>query len=931
MNYTDRQNEAIQCIDQNLQIIACAGSGKTQVISARIVNILKTKQIQGISPANIVAFTFTEKSAGELKDRIHRLCKEELGSDLGLAEMFVGTIHAYCLNLLQAPPLYKFLKYTVLTDVQQRLLIDRNSTKSGLTQVSLLNGGKLERWKDSRLYQQLLGIYGEGNVTLKKVPAEVKSAVQQYYELLEDKKYLDFTMIIAQAVAEIQNNNALREKVSNQLKYLVVDEYQDVNPLQEMLIRQLHDLGANLCVVGDDDQTIYQWRGSDVSNIIEFAKRYPKVKQVPLNDNYRSSSGIVLAARQVIENNNPARLPKKMESTDAQPHQRGDVLALAFNDPDQEATWIAGKIKALHGTSYKDKKDSQARGLTYADFAVLLRSVRNDAPQILSALDVAGIRYIVGGMNGLFDTAEIQAMRAAFFFLADFAPNDGHPITKTQLGTILTQAGLGLSTKQVAAGIEFLEVTKNKIGQEMDAKLYLQRVYLDFLEAIGLNEEAITKADGAGRGEIVYFNLGKFSQVISDFEHINFNTNPQDLYPAVAAFLHYQAPDYYPEGWENTASAKPDAVQVMTVHQAKGMQWPAVFVPCLRQNRFPSRRQGGRSVWHIIPDSIVRNAERYKVTVEDERRLFYVALTRAEKYLFSSWAPLADNQQQRKVSDFYRELTDSEFVLTKEAKTALPPQVVPKPRKEDVVQALTFSELKYYFECPYLFKLRFLYGFDTPISRALGYGKSLHDALAEIHAESLKGSIPTKADVPRLVEEHLHLPFANKPIEDNLKRAAHKALTGYLQSYGPNLSKLEHVEKVIELKLAEGIVVSGRIDLIRKTDTNEIVIVDFKSDERAQAEDLSQKQLHIYAVGYEQLSGKRADLIEVHNLDKGGATREVVDESLMKATVTSVVEAGRKLRENQLPRLPTWCDKCASCDMVEVCRQREAPRPKSAS
>ena len=931
MNYTDRQKEAIDCISQNLQIIACAGSGKTQVISARIVNILKIKKNQGITPANIVAFTFTDKAAAELKDRIHRLCKEELGSDLGLAEMFVGTIHAYCLNLLQAPPLYKFLKYTVLTDVQQRLLIDRNSTKSGLTQVPLLSGGKLERWKDSRLYQQLLGIFGEGNVTLKKVPAEVKSAVQQYYELLEAKKYLDFTMIIAQAVAEIQNNDALRKKVSTQLKYLVVDEYQDVNPLQEMLIRQLHDLGANLCVVGDDDQTIYQWRGSDVNNIIEFANRYPNVKQVPLNDNYRSSSGIVLSARQVIENNNPARLPKKMESTDAQPHQRGDVLALAFNDPDQEATWIASKIKALHGTSYKDKKDSQARGLTHADFAILLRSVRNDAPLILSALDAAGIPYIVGGMNGLFDTAEIQAMRAAFFFLANFVPKGGQPITKTQLEKILTQAGLGLTAKQVAAGIKFIEETKAKIGQEMDAKLYLQRVYLDFLEMIGLREEAITNTDGVGRGEIVYFNLGKFSQVISDFEHINFNTNPQDLYPAVAAFLHYQAPDYYPEGWENTASAKPDAVQVMTVHQAKGMQWPAVFVPCLRQNRFPSRRQGGRSVWHIIPDSIVRNADRYKGTVEDERRLFYVALTRAEKYLFGSWAPLAENQQQRKVSDFYRELTDSEFLLTKESKAALPAQIAPKPRKEDVIQALTFSELKYYFDCPYLFKLRFLYGFDTPISRALGYGKSLHDALAEIHAESLKGNIPTKEDVPRLVEEHLHLPFANKPIEDNLKRAAHKALTGYLQSHGPNLSKLEHVEKVIELKLAEGIVVSGRIDLIRKTDTNEIVIVDFKSDERAQAEDLSQKQLHIYAFGYEQLSGRRADLIEVHNLDKGGAKREVVDEALMKSTVAGVVEAGRKLRENDLPRLQNWCEKCASCDMVEVCRQREAPRPKSAA
>ena len=140
--------------------------------------------------------------------------------------------------------------------------------------------------------------------------------------------------------------------------------------------------------------------------------------------------------------------------------------------------------------------------------------------------------------------------------------------------------------------MKFLESVKAKIGNEMDAALYLQRVYLDLLEAIGLNEEAISKADGAQRGEIAYFNLGKFSQVISDFEHIYFHSNPGALYPAFAGFLYYQAPDYYPEGWEDKASAKIDAVQIMTVHQAKGMQWPAVFVPCLRQNRFPSRRQG---------------------------------------------------------------------------------------------------------------------------------------------------------------------------------------------------------------------------------------------------------------------------------------------------------------------------------------------------
>jgi DNA helicase-2/ATP-dependent DNA helicase PcrA len=848
VKYTEYQQAAVDSVDDNLQIVACAGSGKTQVISARIVNILKKKKDSGITPANIVAFTFTDKAAGELKDRIHRLCKEELGSDLGLAEMFVGTIHAYCLSLLQSPPLYRYLKYRVMTDVQQRLLIDRYSQQSGLTRVPLLNGGTLQRWKDSRLYQQVLAICAEAKVDSKKLPPGVATAIGDYRTLIHSKKYLDYSMIISEALEEVRTNKVLRQKL-NSVKYLVVDEYQDVNPLQEDLIRELHVLGANLCVVGDDDQTIYQWRGSEVRNIIEFDKRYKPVKRIPLNENFRSSKGIVLAARRVVEGN-PERLVKKMESTDAQPYKRGDLLALAFKTPDDEAQWISERIKWLHGIEFRDKATSPARGLTFGDFAVLLRSVRHDAAPILGALDKAGIPYIVGGMNGLFDTPEINALRQTIFFLADVDPSGGTPITAGGLSTVLAQARMGLNATQISNGIKFLVARKSKLGSLMDAELYLQRVFLDFLDALELREHSIDQVHGPGTGEIVYYNLGKFSQVISDYEQIHFNTMPSNLYPAFANFLYHQAPDYYPEGWEDVAYARPDAVQVMTVHQAKGMQWPAVFVPCLRRNRFPSRTQGGRTIWHVVPDSLVPNASRYKGSVEDERRLFYVALTRAERYLYSSWAPIAANQQQRNVSQFFNEFTGSEYVLTKPVNIPLPQQLTPKPRHEDQTLTLTFSELKYYFSCPYLFKLRFLYGFDTPINRALGYGKSLHDALAEIHSESIKGKVPTVTEVPRLVDDHLHLPFANTQVLENLQKAATQALTRYLQEHAAELTRLEHVEQPIELKLEDGIVVTGRVDLIRRADTNETVIVDFKSDERAQAEDVTQKQLHVYAVGY---------------------------------------------------------------------------------
>lgn len=916
MQYTPSQLEAIQTTDRNLQIIACAGSGKTQVISARIVEILK----KGVAPSGIVAFTFTEKAAGELKDRIDRLCLEELGTNQGLGDMFVGTIHGYCLNLLQSPPLYRFLKYTVLDDIQQRLLIDRHSTTSGLTITPLLRGGTLKRWKDSALYQQLIAILAEGRLDEAQIPPAVLNSVGQYRRLLHDHRFLDYTMIISEAVHELESNNQLRQQLAEQIDFVVVDEYQDVNPLQERLIRLLHDLGANLCVVGDDDQTIYQWRGSEVNNIISFARRYPNVAQIRLNENFRSSNGIIESARQVIELN-PERLPKRMESANKQPFTYGDSLALSFPDPESEANWIVRKIQQLQGSEYHDRPDRPPRGLTYSDFAILLRSVKNDAAPITDALDTAGIPFVVSGMNQLFNTPEIQVMRAIFDYMADFS-NPGQPlVTENVLAHLLRDAELGLTPRQALNGLTLLKERKQLLAQnKTDARLLLQRLYLDFLEALALREERIPIHRGRS-GEIIFFNLGKFSQVITDYEQINFKSSPQSLYDGFASFLHFQAPNYYPEGWEDAGLAQLDAVQILTVHKAKGMQWPAVFVPCLRNNRFPSKRQGGRSVWHIIPETAVANSDRYKGTVEDERRLFYVAITRAERYLFCSYSNVPGNNLYKKTSAFQLELTNSPHILTNEPPQLRPlPTLPPQPRHETTTLTLTFSELKYFFDCPYSFKLRFLYGFNEPTSQAIGYGKSLHDALAEIHAESIRGRIPAANDVPSLVETHLHLPFASAQVIENTRRAAEVSLRAYLARNRQHLDKLEHVEKTVELKLSDGIVVNGRIDLIRRLDTGDTVVVDFKSSQRAQTEDITRQQLQVYALGYEQLTGNRASMIEIHNLDDGGVNREVVNQELIRQTINRVEDAGHDLRNNTMPRLSHWCVTCGKCDLAGICR-----------
>lgn len=918
--YTSAQVDAIRTIDQNLQIVACAGAGKTQVLAERVAEILEKGANEGVLPGNIVAFTFTERAGAELKDRILQRIHARFGDIAGMAEMYVGTIHGYCLQLLQSS-LPEYFKYSVLNEVQARLLVDRASNKSGLSDLGL------RRYVESGLYLNLLGILREGNVdpdVMEGHPA--LDALAKYQDLLDSKRYLDYTEILLRAVTALYADDALQAQVGAQVKYLIVDEYQDVNPLQEALISMIQQLGANLCVVGDDDQTIYQWRGSEVDNILHFESRYSDVKVVPIEENYRSSSGVIEAARLVIENNDPDRLTKKMVSADSQSFERGDLLSLEFDSSNSEAGWIANKIKSMIGTPFQDSPDSEPRGLAPSDFAVLLRSVRRNGDAIVDALQNAGLPVIVGGMTNLFDTEEVSAARSLFLFMVK-------EISTEELRSAWIGADLGLDLDRLDSAIHLMESQREWDEKERWSVYNLQRTFLSFLEEAGLREESIPQAmntAGRSRGEVVYYNLGKFSQVISDYEQIHFQSNPANKYQSFAKFLIHQAPGYYPEGWQDAGYATPDAVQVMTVHQAKGMEWPVVFLPSLQRNRFPSPKQGGKGVWHVIPRESVGNADRYDGTVPDERRLFYVGLTRSKKHLFCSWAPVPGSKRYQKPSQFVSEFARCQHVLTRDPGAAPPTRLDPQPKREVVNVALSFSELKYFFECPYQFKLRFLYGFNPPLHEALGYGKSLHDALAEVHKRALTGEIVSEEAADELLERHLNLPFAYTELKEHLRQSGADAVRRYLKDNGHLLDKTEHVEQVVEINLGDGLVVNGRIDLIRRTDTKEIIVIDFKSTERAQEEDVTRMQLHLYALGYRELTGSAADLIEIYNLDESKPPiREQVDVKMETVTRNEAIRAGNGLRANELPRLEVWAPPCDKCDLVGICRDRPMVRQGS--
>ena len=519
-----------------------------------------------------------------------------------------------------------------------------------------------------------------------------------------------------------------------------------------------------------------------------------------------------------------------------------------------------------------------------------------------------------GGMNNLFETLEAEAARQLFYFMAG---REG--LDQAQLETIWTDADLGVEVNAVREAIEKAAATRKAINNDGDRERWsfysLQRQLLTFIEDIGLHEEAVPE----DRGEVVFYNLGKFSQLISDFESVHYHSDPVRKYEEFAKFLQYRAESAYPEGWQDNQYANPNAVRVMTIHQAKGMQWPVVFVPALLRNRFPAPRMGGRNVWHIVPREGVIDQARYEGTLEDERRLFYVAMTRSQKFLFLTWAPITGkNNRYAKGSEFWDDILKSKYVKRRRRDYSDRARRDPKARASIANVTLSFSEMKYFFECPYQFKLRILYGFNAPIHEALGYGKSLHDALAEVHGRAIRGDVPDDSEVTRLVETHLHVPYAYPALREALEHSAEKVIGDYLSDNAADFHNIEFSEKAVEISLGGGVSVFGRIDLVRRLDTGETTIVDLKSTDRAQAEDVTDTQLHIYALGYQELTGRNADFVEVYNLDERKKKPRSVDEEFIEDVRHDVRRAATALRENNMPT-QTSVRACSSCDYLGLC------------
>ena len=880
-NLSDNQIEAVKTIDEDLEIIACAGAGKTGVVTRRIINILKSNP--DILPENIVAFTFTEKAAEELKSRVYKYGEAVLGNTKGFANMYIGTIHGFCLKMLQEY-IVQFQKFTVLDEIKTKLYIEKNYNFCGMPDLGL------KIYRETNLFLSVISTLNENWFERDKWDEKTRTAVDKYKDTFYRKNYFDYSLIMQEMLNQLENNKNFADIILNKIKYLTVDEYQDTNPIQERLIHFIKQGGCNLCIVGDDDQTIYQFRGSDPENILTFRERYGINKYIVLGTDYRSSEAIVDIGKRVIVNNEK-RLPKVMESGKLVKYEEGDTVYREFNECDEEYEFIAKRIKALHDS-----------GVKYSEMAVLLRK-RKHGPDIAKMFDEYEIPYIIEGVNELFSTAECQAAKGIFDYLAG-------TIGMMELFQLWKSIDYELDEKEIAEAIATLNVIDVK-SKKFYGEFVLQKVYHDFLRRISIVDES-------NSSEIILYNLGKFSQVINDFETIYYTTIPANKLSSFCNFLKYTADGYYPEGYMTNSYAKPDAVSIMTVHQSKGLEFAAVFIPQLNRNFFPAQRVGGKGIWHVIDKAWITNADRFEGDIEEERKLFYVAVTRAKKYLYLT---RSINGHDKYISPFLEEAKESSYLVKYDGNIQYDPVHLPNMKQESMPISLNFSLLEDYFECPYRFKLSMFYGFEQPIVPALGYGNVLHEIVKNIHIAVMNGEDLTKDNVKKMIDESFYFPYATAKLEENMYKSVTRAINNYVEHNRDDMENVYMAESDVEVDMGDGVRVNGRIDLVKKINSDgkdKIAIVDFKTANKEVVESINKEQLKIYALGYQELTGEQADYMEVYQLDSEKRIKEEVTETVIQDVRKEITDAATNIRNNNLPRK---CNKenCSKCHLNHLC------------
>lgn len=597
------QREAVLFNSAPLVIFAGAGSGKTKVLTYKAAYLIS----QGVSPRHILAVTFTNKAAEEMRSRIAELVGE------AVEDMWVGTFHSICARILRidGEAIGLVPNFVILDEDDQLTLI-----KEIVSQLSLSDEyfqPKLVQSLISRAKENLIGVLE----FIQSATGFLEKKVATVYKLYEDKKRLskalDFDDLLFYCVRLLRGREDVREKWQDKFRYILVDEFQDVNYAQYELVRILGDKYKNISIVGDDDQSIYGWRGADFRLLLQFEKDFPKAKVIKLERNYRSPQTVLDAAWSVIKNNK-MRKAKRLWTD----REGGDKIRFyEAESPQDEAKFVGLTIREL---VEKEKK-------RYGDFVILYR-VNAQSRAFEETFMSLGIPYkIVGGLR-FFERKEIKDLVAYLRVIAN--PDDNFSLRRIidvpprGIGPVTIGRGEALALEEEISLYQALRILVERQAIAPSPLKSLQH-FLQVIEELRREASSLPPSrlirevldrtgywkhidNGTLEGETRKENLQEFIAFAREFEDKNPSPNLLTLLERVSLLTDI---DTYQE--------TPDAVTLMTLHSAKGLEFPVVFIVGLEEGLLPHSR------------SLLNEME-----IEEERRLLYVGMTRTKEKLFLS-------------------------------------------------------------------------------------------------------------------------------------------------------------------------------------------------------------------------------------------------------------------------------------------------------
>lgn len=945
------QREAVTHQKGPLLIIAGAGTGKTTVITRRIAWLIS----EGLAKTDeILALTFTDKAAQEMQERVDILVP------YGYTDIWISTFHAFGDRILREHALEIGLSpdFNVLTRPESAVFFREHlfefpisyyrplaePTRFIEAMIDLFSRARDEDTSPSeylkyarKLKEKSLASPEDEALREEAIKElEIAQCYEKYIELLMRENKVDFANQFYLTLQLFRNHPLILKKYQEKFKYILVDEFQDTNFAQYQLVKLLSTKFRNITVTGDDDQCIYRWRGAAYSNLLKFIEDFPDAKKISIIRNFRSHQINLDYAYRLIQHNNPERFEVKAGinkrligvSSEGKPpeHLHFDTVS---NEADNVVRIIREKV--------------ESKGYNYNDFAILVRS-NSDALPFIRSLNMYSVPWRFTGNQGLYHTEEIRLVISFLRLLSDLSDSLSLYYLATHQIYSVPIAELSKCMSYCRkANCDLFGVFKNidslfPEGISLEAREIIKKIVEDiekFLEASlelptgnllykFLTETGYLKsltAHPSLENEVKIKNLAKFFEIVSNFSSL---TKEDHL----VKFIHYL--DLLISCGDDPATAEADldtpSVNIMTIHKAKGLEFRVVFLVSLVLGKFPwpHRHQPIELPEALIKDILPTG----DFHLQEERRLFYVGMTRAKEELYLTSSQDYGGGRKRKISQFVYEAmgrpqeekilkVKSEELIEQKALASERPTVSPIVIPEDKILSLSYYSVDDYLSCPLKYKYVHILRIPVIQHHTVIYGKALHNVILRYYEYKVKGLRVTLEDLIKVFESSLEVAgFLTYEHRKERTEKGRKALEKFYNQEEEKAQIPTYVEKDFSIML-DNIRITGRWDRIDIKD-GEVYIIDFKSSEITKKKEADKKtkeslQLCIYSLAYKELYGKIPDYVQLYFLESGLIGEAKLNDKDLEETIGRIREVSFGIRKQDFSARPRFmaCNYCA--------------------